>query len=224
MWWWKARWSMLGCSPFCGCWLAGKYWQVEDDSSSSLTIATDDVPLGSYTMDIVIYHYRSREKFIPLGYASSQFSIMGEFTEKEANTTSTLEQTSSSHSPQIKYPSPSRWTRSMTLWSETCASSRTEQSPSLSPSMTPASTWVMQTSPSTGTLGMEAELLYPGSWRWPTPTSTLAHSSQRWWSRQWSQIRPVMCQLIPPRPPVHPLMGALMVKLLWYTSYLAAGC
>uniref|UniRef100_H3D4G4 Premelanosome protein b n=1 Tax=Tetraodon nigroviridis TaxID=99883 RepID=H3D4G4_TETNG len=53
----------------------GQYWQVADDSSSSLTIATDDVPLGSYTMDIVIYHYRSREKFIPLGYASTQFSI-----------------------------------------------------------------------------------------------------------------------------------------------------
>lgn len=56
----------------------GRYWQVEDDSSSSLTIATDEVPLGSYTMDIVIYHYRSREKFIPLGYASTQFSVTGE--------------------------------------------------------------------------------------------------------------------------------------------------
>ncbi|XP_010751709.3 premelanosome protein b [Larimichthys crocea] len=53
----------------------GQYWQVADDSSSSLTISTDDIPLGSYTMDIVIYHYRSREKFIPLGYASTQFSI-----------------------------------------------------------------------------------------------------------------------------------------------------
>ncbi|XP_054464876.1 premelanosome protein b [Anoplopoma fimbria] len=53
----------------------GQYWQVADDSSSSLTIDTDDIPLGSYTMDIVIYHYRSREKFIPLGYASTQFSI-----------------------------------------------------------------------------------------------------------------------------------------------------
>lgn len=62
----------------------GQYWQVADDSSSSLTIATDDVPLGSYTMDIVIYHYRSREKFIPLGYASTQFSITGEL--QEANT------------------------------------------------------------------------------------------------------------------------------------------
>lgn len=58
----------------------GQYWQVADDSSSSLTIATDDVPLGSYTMDIVIYHYRSREKFIPLGYASTQFSITGELS------------------------------------------------------------------------------------------------------------------------------------------------
>ncbi|XP_060931445.1 premelanosome protein b [Limanda limanda] len=53
----------------------GQYWQVADGPSSSLTIATDDVPLGSYTMDIVIYHYRSKERFIPLGYASTQFSI-----------------------------------------------------------------------------------------------------------------------------------------------------
>ncbi|XP_061591141.1 premelanosome protein b [Cololabis saira] len=53
----------------------GQYWQVADGPSSSLTIDTDDTPLGSYTMDIVIYHYRSKEKFIPLGYASTQFSI-----------------------------------------------------------------------------------------------------------------------------------------------------
>lgn len=57
---------------------AGRYWQVADGPSSSLTIDTDDVPLGSYTMDIVIYHYRGREKFIPMGYASTQFSITGE--------------------------------------------------------------------------------------------------------------------------------------------------
>ncbi|XP_024148572.1 premelanosome protein b isoform X2 [Oryzias melastigma] len=53
----------------------GQYWQVADGPSSFLTIDTDDIPLGSYTMDIVIYHYRSKEKFIPLGYASTQFSI-----------------------------------------------------------------------------------------------------------------------------------------------------
>ncbi|XP_063745419.1 premelanosome protein b isoform X2 [Eleginops maclovinus] len=53
----------------------GQYWQVADGASSSLTIDTDGIPLGSYTMDIVIYHYRSKEKFIPLGYASTQFSI-----------------------------------------------------------------------------------------------------------------------------------------------------
>nr|XP_019962975.1 PREDICTED: melanocyte protein PMEL-like [Paralichthys olivaceus] len=53
----------------------GQYWQVADGPSSSLTIGTDDIPLGSYTMDIVIYHYRSKERFIPLGYASTQFSI-----------------------------------------------------------------------------------------------------------------------------------------------------
>ncbi|KAG7237896.1 hypothetical protein INR49_031689 [Caranx melampygus] len=53
----------------------GQYWQVADGPSSSLTIGTDDIPLGSYTMDIVIYHYRSKEKFIPLGYATNQFSI-----------------------------------------------------------------------------------------------------------------------------------------------------
>uniref|UniRef100_A0A3Q3QHJ0 PKD domain-containing protein n=1 Tax=Monopterus albus TaxID=43700 RepID=A0A3Q3QHJ0_MONAL len=53
----------------------GQYWQVADGPSSSLTIDTDGIPLGSYTMDVVIYHYRSKEKFIPLGYASNQFSI-----------------------------------------------------------------------------------------------------------------------------------------------------
>ncbi|CAL8255526.1 unnamed protein product [Arctogadus glacialis] len=53
----------------------GQYWQVADGPSSSLTIDTDGVPLGSYTVDIVIYHYRSKQKFIPLGYASTQFSI-----------------------------------------------------------------------------------------------------------------------------------------------------
>lgn len=53
----------------------GQYWQVSDGPSSSLTIGTDEVPLGSYVMDIVIYHYRGRQKFIPLGYASTQFSI-----------------------------------------------------------------------------------------------------------------------------------------------------
>ncbi|TNN59546.1 Melanocyte protein PMEL [Liparis tanakae] len=52
-----------------------QYWQVSDGCSSSLTIDTDDIPLGSYTMDIVIYHYRSKERFIPLGYASTEFSI-----------------------------------------------------------------------------------------------------------------------------------------------------
>ena len=57
---------------------AGQYWQVADGSSSSLTVETDNIPLGSYNMDIVIYHYRSKEKFIPLGYASTQFSITGE--------------------------------------------------------------------------------------------------------------------------------------------------
>ncbi|XP_053704918.1 melanocyte protein PMEL-like [Synchiropus splendidus] len=53
----------------------GRYWQVADGPSSSLTIDTAEVQLGSYSMDVVIYHYRSKEKFIPLGYASTQFSI-----------------------------------------------------------------------------------------------------------------------------------------------------
>jgi len=61
-------------NPLC---LTGKYWQVCDGPSSSLTIGTDDVPLGSYMMDVVIYHYRQKEKFIPIGYASTQFSITG---------------------------------------------------------------------------------------------------------------------------------------------------
>ncbi|XP_067287593.1 premelanosome protein a [Pseudorasbora parva] len=53
----------------------GKYWQVADGPSSLLTIETDNVPLGSYSMEVVIYHCRGRDKFIPLGYASTQFSI-----------------------------------------------------------------------------------------------------------------------------------------------------
>ncbi|XP_066468947.1 melanocyte protein PMEL [Tiliqua scincoides] len=53
----------------------GRYWQVVDGPSSLLTIETEDVPLGSYTMEVEVYHYRGREKFIPLGDTSSQFSI-----------------------------------------------------------------------------------------------------------------------------------------------------
>ncbi|KAM6928294.1 premelanosome protein a [Xenentodon cancila] len=53
----------------------GRYWQVADGPSSSLTIGTDNVPLGSYNMELVIYHCRGKNKFIPLGYASSVFAI-----------------------------------------------------------------------------------------------------------------------------------------------------
>nr|XP_055041080.1 premelanosome protein a isoform X1 [Misgurnus anguillicaudatus] len=53
----------------------GKYWQVADGPSSLLTIETDRQPLGSYKMEVVIYHCRGKDKFIPLGYASAQFSI-----------------------------------------------------------------------------------------------------------------------------------------------------
>ncbi|XP_075055650.1 melanocyte protein PMEL [Mixophyes fleayi] len=53
----------------------GKYWQVVDGPSSNLTVETDGVPLGSYTMEVVVYHYRGRQKFIPIGSASSQFAI-----------------------------------------------------------------------------------------------------------------------------------------------------
>ncbi|MED6267979.1 hypothetical protein CHARACLAT_017604 [Characodon lateralis] len=53
----------------------GRYWQVADGPSSSLTIGTDSIPLGSYNMELVIYHCRGRDRFIPLGYASSVFTI-----------------------------------------------------------------------------------------------------------------------------------------------------
>ncbi|MEQ2159827.1 hypothetical protein GOODEAATRI_027320 [Goodea atripinnis] len=59
------------------CTVNGRYWQVADGPSSSLTIGTDSVPLGSYTMELVIYHCRGRDRFIPLGYASSVFTITG---------------------------------------------------------------------------------------------------------------------------------------------------
>ncbi|KAM3877880.1 premelanosome protein a [Diretmus argenteus] len=53
----------------------GRFWQVADGPSSSLTIGTDNIPLGSYNMEVVIYHCRGKDKFIPLGYASTVFSI-----------------------------------------------------------------------------------------------------------------------------------------------------
>ncbi|XP_062976037.1 melanocyte protein PMEL [Elgaria multicarinata webbii] len=53
----------------------GRYWQVVDGPSSLLTVDTGDTPLGSYTMNVEVYHYRGREKFIPIGGTSSQFSI-----------------------------------------------------------------------------------------------------------------------------------------------------
>ncbi|XP_058022028.1 melanocyte protein PMEL isoform X2 [Ahaetulla prasina] len=53
----------------------GQYWQVVDGPTSSLTIETADIALGSYTMNVAVYHYRGREKFIPIGGISSQFSI-----------------------------------------------------------------------------------------------------------------------------------------------------
>uniref|UniRef100_A0A673M1J3 Premelanosome protein b n=1 Tax=Sinocyclocheilus rhinocerous TaxID=307959 RepID=A0A673M1J3_9TELE len=63
--------------PYVFVWKTwGKYWQVCDGPSSSLTIGTDDVPLGSYMMDVVIYHYRQKDKFISIGYASTHNAIL----------------------------------------------------------------------------------------------------------------------------------------------------
>ncbi|KAM9319972.1 melanocyte protein PMEL [Gastrophryne carolinensis] len=63
-------------SKFVYVWQAwGKYWQVVDGPSSNLTVETDDIPLGSHTMQVVVYHYRGRQKFIPIGATSSQFAI-----------------------------------------------------------------------------------------------------------------------------------------------------
>ncbi|XP_068576369.1 premelanosome protein a [Cebidichthys violaceus] len=53
----------------------GRYWQVADGPSSSLSIGTDNIPLGSYNMEVVIYHCRGKDKFVPLGYASTVFAI-----------------------------------------------------------------------------------------------------------------------------------------------------
>ncbi|KAM3622319.1 uncharacterized protein V6R79_023118 [Siganus canaliculatus] len=53
----------------------GRYWQVADGPSSTLSIGTDNMPLGSYNMEVVIYHCRGKDKFIPLGYASTVFAI-----------------------------------------------------------------------------------------------------------------------------------------------------
>lgn len=58
----------------------GRYWQVSDGPSSSLSIGTDNIPLGSYSMEVVIYHCRGKNKFIPLGYASTAFTVTGGWT------------------------------------------------------------------------------------------------------------------------------------------------
>ncbi|NXX59118.1 PMEL protein, partial [Scopus umbretta] len=63
-------------------WTWGRYWQGGggagsrlDGAASRLTVGTAGVPLGSYTMEVVVYHYRGHQKFIPIGRASTQFSI-----------------------------------------------------------------------------------------------------------------------------------------------------
>ncbi|KAM6294486.1 LOW QUALITY PROTEIN: melanocyte protein PMEL [Aegotheles albertisi] len=56
-------------------WTWGRYWQVVDGATSRLTVGTAGVALGSYTMDVVVYHYRGRQKFVPIGRASTQFTI-----------------------------------------------------------------------------------------------------------------------------------------------------
>nr|XP_023688699.1 melanocyte protein PMEL isoform X2 [Paramormyrops kingsleyae] len=53
----------------------GRYWQVADGPSSFLMIGTDNIAQGSYNMEVVIYHCRGKDKFIPLGYGITQFSI-----------------------------------------------------------------------------------------------------------------------------------------------------
>ncbi|CAN8207202.1 unnamed protein product [Coccothraustes coccothraustes] len=56
-------------------WTWGRYWQVLDGPVSRLTVDTAGVALGSYTMEVTVYHARGRQKFIPIGHTSSQFSI-----------------------------------------------------------------------------------------------------------------------------------------------------
>ncbi|XP_072349984.1 premelanosome protein a [Scyliorhinus torazame] len=53
----------------------GKYQQVVDGPSSLVIVDSADAPLGSYSMEVTVYHYRGRQKFIPIGKANSQFTI-----------------------------------------------------------------------------------------------------------------------------------------------------
>ncbi|XP_069761676.1 premelanosome protein a isoform X1 [Narcine bancroftii] len=53
----------------------GEYWQVMDGPSSLLAIDTADIPVGSYSMEVVVYHCRGHKEFIPIGKATSQFTI-----------------------------------------------------------------------------------------------------------------------------------------------------
>ncbi|XP_071276568.1 melanocyte protein PMEL isoform X1 [Agelaius tricolor] len=56
-------------------WTWGRYWQVLDGPVSQLTVDTQGVALGSYTMEVTVYHARGRQKFVPIGHGSSQFSV-----------------------------------------------------------------------------------------------------------------------------------------------------
>ncbi|XP_054374404.1 melanocyte protein PMEL [Molothrus ater] len=56
-------------------WTWGRYWQVLDGPVSQLTVDTQGVALGSYTMEVTVYHARGQQKFVPIGHCSSQFSV-----------------------------------------------------------------------------------------------------------------------------------------------------
>ncbi|NXB29662.1 PMEL protein, partial [Eulacestoma nigropectus] len=174
-------------------WTWGRYWQVVDGAASQLTVGTAGVPLGSYTMEVAVYHYRGRQKFIPIGHASTQFSITAWMA---AATTAAPRPLSPSTltpppvppvsppcplrvppvSPQTRSRSPWTCRSCRTRWRATGASCGTAPWPSPCGCTTPAATCATPTCPTRGTSGTRAGPSSRAAPPSPTPTWTPAPS------------------------------------------------
>uniref|UniRef100_A0A8B9W7S2 Premelanosome protein n=1 Tax=Bos mutus grunniens TaxID=30521 RepID=A0A8B9W7S2_BOSMU len=52
-----------------------QYWQVLGGPVSGLSIGTDKAVLGTYNMEVTVYHRRGSQSYVPLAHSSSAFTI-----------------------------------------------------------------------------------------------------------------------------------------------------
>uniref|UniRef100_A0AAA9TZE8 Premelanosome protein n=2 Tax=Bos TaxID=9903 RepID=A0AAA9TZE8_BOVIN len=52
-----------------------QYWQVLGGPVSGLSIGTDKAMLGTYNMEVTVYHRRGSQSYVPLAHSSSAFTI-----------------------------------------------------------------------------------------------------------------------------------------------------